>query len=87
VSEIANNGAQDKGAPHGSPQAVFEFIEELAHMAGLQAQLIQLHASTDDIAGVEYATRRLWAYMRTIGGTIKDFKEHGQTLVPEGENL
>ena len=80
MSEVEKNGAQDKGAPHGSPQAVFEFIEELAHMAGLQAQLIQLHASTDDLAGVEYATRRLWAYMRTIGGTIKDFKDFGPTL-------
>jgi hypothetical protein len=87
VSEIANNGAQDTGAPHGSPQAVFEFIEELAHMAGLQAQLIQLHASTDDIAGVEYSTRRMVAYMRVLGKTIKDFKEHGQTLGPKGERL
>ena len=74
------NGADNKGAPYGSPQAVFEFIEELAHMAGIQAQLIQLHASTDDMAGVEYATRRMWAYMLTLRSTVKDFKAFGPTL-------
>jgi hypothetical protein len=86
MSENSGNGAQDKGVSHGSPQAVFEFIEELAHMAGLQAQLIQLHASTDDMAGVEYAMRRAVAYMRILGKTIKDFKDFGPTLQP-GDKL
>jgi len=84
MSGVDKNGAQDKGAPHGSPQAVFEFIEELAHMAGIQAQLIQLHASTDDIAGVEYAMRRMVAYVRVLGKTIKDFKDFGPTLHAKG---
>jgi len=84
MSGVDKNGAQDKGAPHGSPQAVFEFIEELAHMAGIQAQLIQLHASTDDIAGVEYATRRMIVYVRVLGKTIKDFKDFGPTLHAKG---
>ena len=80
MSGVDKNGAQDKGAPHGSPQAVFEFIEELAHMAEIQAQLIQLHASTDDMAGVEYSMRRMVAYVRVLGKTIKDFKDFGPTL-------
>jgi hypothetical protein len=80
MPDTIKNDGQDKSAPHGSAQAIFEFIEELAHMAGIQSQLIQLHASTDDMAGVEYATRRMIAYVRTIGGTIKDFKAFGPTL-------
>ena len=84
MSEVDKNVAQDKSAPHGSPQAVFEFIEELAHMAEIQAQLIQLHASTDDIAGVEYAMRRMVAYVRVLGKTIKDFKDFGPTLHAKG---
>jgi len=80
MSEVDKNVAQDKSAPHGSPQAVFEFIEELAHMAEIQAQLIQLHASTHDMAGVKYATRRMWAYMRSLGQTISDFNDFGPTL-------
>lgn len=85
MPEPTKNDAQDKGSPHGSPQAVFEFIEELAHMAGLQAQLIQLHASTDDLAGVEYSTRRMIAYVRILGKTIKDFREFGPTLQAGGK--
>jgi len=84
MSGVDKNGAQDKGAPHGSPQAVFEFIEELAHMAEIQAQLIQLHASTDDMAGVEYSMRRMVAYVRVLGKTIKDFKDFGPTLHAKG---
>ena len=80
MSKIVEPRGEDNVAPHGSPQAVFEFIEELAHLAGLQAQLIQLYASADDMAGVAYATRRMWAYMRALGRTVRDFKDFGPTL-------
>lgn len=73
------------GAPFGSPQAVFETLDELAALAGIHAQQIQLYASTGDMAGVEYTTRRLWAYMRAIGGIVRDFKEHGHTLGKKGQ--
>jgi CO/xanthine dehydrogenase Mo-binding subunit len=79
------DGKNGHDAPFGSPQKIFEAIDELACMAGIHAEQIRLHAMTGDMAGVEYATRRLWAHMRALGGIIKDFKEHGHTLGPKGE--
>jgi len=72
-------------APFGSPQKVFEAVEELACMAGLNAEQIRLFASAGDMAGVEYSTRRLYAYMRALGRIVKDFKDFGHTLAPKGE--
>lgn len=68
----------------GSPQQVFEAVDELAAMAAIHADQIRLHAATGDMTGVEYATRRLWAHMRALGGIVKDFKDHGHTLGPKG---
>jgi hypothetical protein len=56
-------------------------------MAGVHAEQIRLHAMAGDMTGVEYATRRLWAHMRALGGIVRDFKEHGHTLTPEGHDL
>jgi hypothetical protein len=81
--EADDNGGPD--APFGSPQKIYEAIDELAYFAGLHAEQIRLHAATDDMVGIERSTRRLWAYMRALGGIVKDFKEHGQTLGPKGE--
>jgi hypothetical protein len=53
-------------------------------MAAIHADQIRLFASTGDMTGVEYATRRLWAHMRALGGIVKDFKDHGHTLGPKG---
>jgi hypothetical protein len=69
-------------APFGSPEKIFEAVDELACMAGIHAEQIRLHAMTGDMTGVEYATRRLWAHMRAIGGIVKDYKEYGPTLGP-----
>jgi CO/xanthine dehydrogenase Mo-binding subunit len=88
MSDLPGDEADGKGgpdAPFGSPQKIFEAIEELACMAGIHAEQIRLHAATEDMTGVEYATRRLWAHMRALGGIVKDFKEHGHTLGPKGE--
>lgn len=83
IPDSADKAAEE--APFGSPQKVFEAIDELAYFAGLHAEQIRLHAATDDMVGVERSTRRLWAYMRALGGIVKEFKEHGQTLGPKGE--
>jgi hypothetical protein len=88
MSDLPGDEADGKGgsdAPFGSPHKIFEAIEELACMAGIHAEQIRLHAATEDMTGVEYATRRLWAHMRALGGIVKDFKEHGHTLGPKGE--
>jgi hypothetical protein len=88
MSDLPGDEADGKGgpdAPFGSPQKIYEAIDELAYFAGLHAEQIRLHAATDDMVGIERSTRRLWAYMRALGGIVKDFKEHGQTLGPKGE--
>lgn len=89
MSKLAQSEADNKSgddAPFGSAQKVFDAVEELACMAGIQADLIRLYATAEDMTGIEYSTRRLWAYMRALGGIIKDFKDHGQTLGPRGES-
>lgn len=88
MSNLSGSEADDKDgdeAPFGSPQKIFEAIDELACMAGIHAEQIRLHAATEDMTGVEYATRRLWAHMRVLGGIVKDFKENGHTLASKGE--
>jgi hypothetical protein len=90
MPNLSGPGADDKdgeSAPFGTPQKIFEAIDELAFMAGLHAEQIRLHAATEDMTGVEYATRRLWAHMRALGGIVKDFKENGHTLGHKGESL
>lgn len=87
MTNLSRPEADDKpygDAPYGSSQKIFETVDELACMAGLHADQIRLHAATGDMAGVEYATRRLWAHMRALGGIVRDFKEYGQTLTPKG---
>jgi hypothetical protein len=90
MSNLSRDDADDKNsedAPFGSPQKVFEAVDELAFMAGVHAEQIRLHAMAGDMTGVEYATRRLWAHMRALGGIVRDFKENGHTLASKGESL
>jgi hypothetical protein len=62
------------GAPHGSPWAYREFIEETLGMARIQAELGVTYASIGDDAGLEYAVRRLVAYTRAALGTLNDLR-------------
>lgn len=88
MSNLTGSEADGKNghhAPFGSPQKIYETLDDLACMAGIQAEQIRLYALSEDMAGVEYSTRRLWAYMRALGSIVKDFKQHGQTLGRKGE--
>jgi hypothetical protein len=90
MSNLSRDDADDKDgyeSPFGSPQKIFEAVDELAFMAGVHAEQIRLHAMAGDMTGVEYATRRLWAHMRALGGIVRDFKENGHTLTPKGHDL
>lgn len=60
---------------HGSPEAYREFIGEMLAMASIQAQLGETYASIGDDAGLEYAIRRLVAYVRASRDTLLDLKE------------
>ncbi|GEO18748.1 hypothetical protein [Microvirga aerophila] len=59
---------------HGTPAAYREFIHETLAMAQIQAQLGTTYAALGDDAGLEYAMRRLVAYMRAAVDTFKDLK-------------
>jgi hypothetical protein len=63
-----------QGAPHGTPWAYREFIEETLSMARIQAELGATYASIGDDAGLEYARRRLVAYTRAALGSLNDLR-------------
>ncbi|WP_262299708.1 hypothetical protein [Microvirga sesbaniae] len=63
-----------QGAPHGSPWAYREFIEETLNMARIQAELGVTYASIGDDAGLEYTVRRLVAYTRAALTTLNDLR-------------
>lgn len=63
-----------QGAPHGTPWAYREFIEETLAMARIQADLGVTYASIGDDAGLEYALRRLVAYTRAALATLNDLR-------------
>jgi hypothetical protein len=72
VSNLSPNGAGDKTPFHGSPQAVWDFIDELAELAAVQAEIIRHCAAQGDKAGAAFGARRLRACVRAIGETIKE---------------
>lgn len=64
--------AQDKAPFHGSAQAAWDFIDEIAALAAIQADLIRHCAEQGDKPGAAFAARRLRACVRAIGETIKE---------------
>jgi hypothetical protein len=60
---------------HGTPEALREFIGEHLSLAALQADLGATYAAIGDDVGLEYAIRRLAAYLRAAIGTLADLKE------------
>jgi hypothetical protein len=68
------------GAPHGTPWALREFIEESLAMARIQAELGATYASIGDDAGLEYAVRRLVAYTRAALGTLNDLRTNKEQV-------
>jgi hypothetical protein len=57
---------------HGDQSAAWEFIDEIAALAAVQADLIRHCAARGDKAGAAFGTRRLRACVRAIGETIKE---------------
>lgn len=74
------NSTPIQGAPHGTPWAYREFIEETLSMARIQAELGVTYASIGDDAGLEYAVRRLVAYTRVALGTLNDLRTTKEQL-------
>lgn len=59
-------------APHGTAEALREFIGENTDLARIQAELATVYANVGDDIGLEYAVRRLVAYTRAAVGTLPD---------------
>jgi hypothetical protein len=51
---------------------VWDFIDELAALAAVQAEIIRHCAAQGDKAGAAFGARRLRACVRAIGETIKE---------------
>ena len=60
--------------PTGSREELLAFAAENLHMAGIQASLGVTYAEIGDAAGLEYATRRLVAYVKAVIPTVKDLR-------------
>jgi hypothetical protein len=67
-------------APHGTREAVFEFIDEMAALAGIQAEMIRLACEQGDETLAVYGARRLRAYTQMIGKTLNQLADHGPAL-------
>lgn len=68
---------------HGTRAALFDFIGENMAMARVQAELGVTYASIGDAAGLEYATRRMVAYVKAIIPTVKELRPP-RSETPEG---
>jgi len=59
---------------HGTPEMYREHIHEMLEMAQIQAELGTTYAAIGDDTGLEYALRRLKAYMRAAIGSFVDLR-------------
>jgi hypothetical protein len=61
-------------APHGTADALREFITENLHMVRIQADLSATYSAIGDDVGLQYAVRRLTTYSRAVIETLVDLK-------------
>jgi hypothetical protein len=64
---------------HGTPDAYREFIREMLALAQIQAELAVTYARAGDDVGLEYALKRLVAYLRAAVTVFKDLKAMKET--------
>ena len=72
-----NNAPLRIPAPVGSREELFEFIEEIAALARIQAGLAETNAQIGDPIGMGYAARRLAGYTKAILTTLADIQAMG----------
>jgi hypothetical protein len=78
MANLYRSGSRDKRVDdptpvsHGDSSAAWEFIDEIAALAAVQAELIRHCAAQGDKPGAAFAARRLRACVRAIGETIKE---------------
>jgi hypothetical protein len=59
---------------HGTPKAYREFIHEMLTLAQVQADLAATYAAIGDDVGLEYALKRLAAYLRAATASFQDMQ-------------
>ncbi|EIM26834.1 hypothetical protein [Microvirga lotononidis] len=59
---------------HGTPDAYRQYLAEVLWFAQIQADLGSTYAAIGDDAGLEYAVRRLVAYLRSVIAALSDLK-------------
>lgn len=65
----------EEPAPAENYAALFEYAGEMLDMARIHSQLGTTYASIGDLAGLEYSTRRVIAYLKSAIPSVKELRE------------